>query len=94
VDNSGVLSLTDGANDGGNAEGHPPAAPPPRLKSNGVHPKVKALNLPPEKEASVSDLYQRHQAEKIRGDDISDALRGAGLDQGEVLRVASLFIGS
>ena len=30
VDNSGILPLTDGANDGGNAEGHPPAAPTPQ----------------------------------------------------------------
>jgi len=29
VDNSGILPLTSGANDGGNAEGHPPVAPTP-----------------------------------------------------------------
>jgi hypothetical protein len=28
VDNSGILPLTSGANGGGNAEGHPPTAPP------------------------------------------------------------------
>ncbi len=92
-DLSKSVGLTDGANDGGNAEGHPPAAPPPRPKGNGVHPKVRALNLPPEKEQAVAGFYQRHQAEKIRGDDISDTLRGAGLDHSEIMRVASLFIG-
>ncbi|MDA8178316.1 MAG: hypothetical protein M0T69_02080 [Deltaproteobacteria bacterium] len=94
VDNSGVLPLTDGADAGGGLLGaSPPAAPPPGPRGNGVHPRVKSLNLTPEKEASVSDLYLRHQAERIRGDDISDALRGAGLDHGEIMRVASLFIG-
>ena len=93
VDNSVVPPLTGGANDGGNAEGHPPVAPPPGPKGNDVHPRIRALNLPPEKEQAVAELYQRHQAERIRGDDISDSLRGAGLDHSEVIRMAALFIG-
>ncbi len=91
VDNSPSV---DGATAGGGSLGAPPpAAPSSAAKGNGVPPKIRAFNLTPDKEAAVADLYQRHQVERIRGDDLSEALRSAGLDQLELVRVATLFIG-
>jgi hypothetical protein len=81
---------------------HDPDLPPPP-PGNGagkgenrtpLPPSIRALNLTPEKSASVAPIFLRHLSHPIHCDDLATELLGAGLDSNEVFRTAQAFFGS
>jgi hypothetical protein len=75
----------------------PPPPPPPgngagKEENKTTVPQIiRALNLTPEKSASVAPLFHRHQERPFPNDELASQLLGAGLDANEVFRAARVF---
>jgi hypothetical protein len=75
----------------------PPPPPPPgngagKEENKTTIPQIiQALNLTPEKSASVAPLFHRHQEHPFPNDELASQLLGAGLDANEVFRTAQVF---